>query len=527
MRSADGLSWGDRVAIAVAVAVQAVVLAGVSPLLQPAWVALLALAVGVAALPELRVRPLWLALAARLALTAGTIGFAGWWLALAAPGTEPATRIAHRPWSSATLLMLAGWWFALAAPVTVVRWWVRVRDARDAPREVAEALGLSLVATALGLSARRPESAWALLRGTAWATGLCLALGVVAVGWAWACWARRRAWTREPEGGALHAPGEGGEAPYRATRWRAPVARVARGWWVRRALHVAALAWGFALVDRGPWRPERYWPKPPEGLAVGATRPQPDAGALAAAMQAIRVGDDPCRVGPGPEAHRDFDLEVDWYGHPRRRRGTVWSSGGFYSQNVVSQGELGMQPEGGCALPEDARRWIERDDLDALWRVVDRSAALERDRQEESAHPCARGQWCSMAWQGAAEALPGHMGGGRYWIECALRPSGRFAREAQSGRIPAEAARTLFGAVEAFARDNGAFMKLAPPLEISRYGPWAPPALMVEIGGAGLFRLESPWSRSIGEALWYRLCERLPPNAGPPPEGAFTLSEGT
>ncbi len=385
------LHRGHQVVVALAVAAQAFALALVSPWLQPSWCVALAVAVGVSALPALRTREVLAALAARFALTLGALGVAG--AAIAVAYSFGWTESLYPRANPALNLAAAGFWlWALHAPLTMSRWWVATRPAQDGALEVLEPSGVSLLATAVALTAQNPALAWSTARGTAYSTGLCAALGVGLLGWSWWAQARRRAWMRRVVAGVdptwemvdaddsataepwTHAS-EGDGAPrmlrlrgegehYRAAGVRVPVARVGardeRAWWVRRGLHVVALLWACSLVHWGAWKLLHFWPEDRWGAVV-------------AALAAVRVDS--------------------------------------YDEGVVAAPEL------------------------------------------RSPVACERGRWCSLSW--AEPTVSGEDAQVHAVLLCQLQNSGWFqcqeGGERHSGRVRPAAAQALIEATERFA----------------------------------------------------------------------------
>lgn len=492
-------------AVALAVAAQCFALAHASPWLHPAWAAVLAVAMGLAALPSLRSREVLLSLAARLALTLAAAAVAGLFIGeLIDRGATPSSYPRARP--VLNVAAAACWLWALHAPLTMSRWWVRARPAQDGALEVAEPLGLSMLATAGALTAQNASRAWSLASGTAWSTGLCAALGVGLVAWAWVGQWRRRAWMRRVLAGDdatwelvdaddsatadpwTHA-GDGAGAPrmlrargdgehYRAAGVRVPVARVGardgRGWWVRRALHVAALGWGLALAHWGTWKLLHIGPRDRWNDVVDAIR-------------AVGVGRDPCVLrgegGPGGAAGlRSQGLHPSAYAE-------VSASGRVTLTPVGETERFGTW----CVPPETARRWL----------AADPSGVLAGDDPRVRTTPelpapvdCARGRWCSITW--GEPTTSGEDGQSHAVATCTLQINGWFrceeGREHRAGRVSPAAARALLEAAEAHAAS------------VRAVATEALPALFVGVGGAPLSRaLDFEGSQDLGRELRRRL----------------------
>jgi hypothetical protein len=301
--------------LALAVAAQGFALAQTCPWLHPAWTTTLALAASVATLPVVHARRFAVALAASLSLT--VVVFSMWGTAVGAlVGALEWTRADGGGWSLTRLLAAAVWWWALHVPVVVMRWRTQAMPADDAAREVVAALGASLLATA-GLLVTTSAASW-------WATVGCVALAVGALKWAW------RKHSDEDAAAARSAqPGEGRGAPYRAQRSLTP----AKMSWGRWALFWAMVAWCGAVVRWGAWR-------------LPHVGPRGQWAAVATAMRTVRVGDDPCGVGLGPEGRREFTWR---YGTSERV--TVWPSGAV--TEGIGSGDCGAhemrnQPYAAC-----------------------------------------------------------------------------------------------------------------------------------------------------------------------------------
>lgn len=510
------LPRSHQLAVAVAVAAQVFALARVSPWLHPAWCAALAVAVGASALPALRTRGVLAALLARLALTAAALALAGCaigvmvargWTASAYPRAHPGFNLAAA----------AFWLWALHAPLTMSRWWVAARPAQDGALELAEPLGASLLATAIALTAQNPELAWSTARGTAYPTGLCLALAVALLGWSWVAQARRRAWMRRVVAGAdttwelvdadasatadpwTHA-GDGAGAPrmlrvrgegehYRAAGVRVPVARVGprdeRAWWVRRGLHVVALLWGCALVNWGAWKLLHFWPKDRWGAVVDA-------------LAAVRVGVDPCVVD-GPRAERPAVRYEVALSPPSGPVDVAYAT--LTDVGVTPTGLIRTLRDGGtgrfgtwCIAPATAQAWLDGSDGGARVRRTD--ARVRSTPELLGPVECGRGRWCSLTWGEHTEQ--GDDAQVQSVSICTLQNNGWFhceeGREHHSGRVWPAAAQALIEAAERFA----ASQRVVPTNGL--------PALLVRVGGSDVSRaMEFPRSREIGRALRHRL----------------------
>ncbi len=301
--------------VAVAVALQVFAVTRVSPWFPPSWCAVLAVAVGLAWLPAPRLRSVVFALALRVALVIPALLLAGQAIeGLVARGVT--TSLYPRSSTDANLVTAALWLCAMHAPVIMTRWWVRASPAQDAALELAESLGASLTAAALALTVQNAPRAWSVALGTAWSTGVCLAVGLVLLAGALVEQARRSRWLRrvregtEPSWRLVTAEASDGVVPwthaaegdvptemlspsaagehYRSADVRVPVAgvggRTSRAWWVRRALNGVALAWAFGTMFFGMWKLMHVWPDvpavaDPEGVALrraAALSMQPD-----------------------------------------------------------------------------------------------------------------------------------------------------------------------------------------------------------------------------------------------------------
>ncbi|MDB4931207.1 MAG: hypothetical protein JWM10_3691 [Myxococcaceae bacterium] len=489
---AAGLAGWRRGALALAVAAQGLALARTSPWLSPTGAAVLAVAVGAATLPVVRGRRAWMVLAADLALTGVAFGMAG-----AVIGGL--TREGAGAWSAINLLVTAGWWWALRAPVTLARW--------RAPREVAATLGASLLATAGALVATGTTDRWSMRA--------CLALGAVAMTCAW--------WRRKSEGDAkgTRAPaGEGNEAPYRTARSQAPTYE-RRARWLGWALPVGALLWSGALVQQGARRLAHFWPR--SGWS-----------AVRSAMEAVRVEDDPCRVGAGHEGRRDFDMNTAVGGPLNGPRGTVWASGAI-SVLRPTGGDYSPPPVNTCLPAAYVQRWIahasadeasDRAELTRLVQYGEYDSAIEQ--HEALPLLCTPGHWCSMSMNGhEGVTTPGHAGGQLYQLSCTLLLNGQFRLGERRhghqrwGRVPAASARALIELVEAVASARGpvTMHSLAAIDSVpAEAGEWDhtrggdPTALVVSVGSfEDQYRVDFPQARAVGEFLWRRLCWALPP----------------
>lgn len=487
MRNAQGLSRWQHVAIGVAVAVQGAALARVSSWLHPAWSMTLAIAAAVATLAVVRARRAAVALAANLALTCGVFGLLGMAVGALQPGHAGVAG-----WSWGNLLMAAVWWWALQAPVVVARWRTKGLPEDAAARLVAEALGASLLASALVLLTTGVARV-----GLTWS---CLALAVAMLAWAW----RRRTRRRDPEGPPEHA-GEGGGAPYRGVRAQTPAGR-SRFSWGRWALFAATLGWGVALTRQGVWRFAR----------VG---PRGQWSAVARAMGALRVVDDPC----GSVARGAGSPEFTWRsgnGFPFEEI-IVWGSGAI-AWSSSGTGDCGGSLVGRCLPAETARRFIEHTrgaatpDYDELRRLV-------REPMATQPPACAAGRWCSISTEYEGDILAGHCGFPRF--ACTLRIDGLFYRGSerrefeQSGRIPATAARSLIEAVQAAASARGPLAMHSwaegDRCSTSSGAPYAygmlQPVFVVGVGPGDLrYRVDFPQSPAIEGLLWQKLCNALP-----------------
>jgi hypothetical protein len=507
------LRW-HHAAIALAVGVQALALARVSPWLHPAWCAVLAVAVGASALPVIATRTVAVALAARLAATGAALAVAG--VAIGAMVSHGWTVSLYPRAHPAFNLAAVGFWlWALHAPLTMSRWWVGARPAQDGALEVAEPLGVSLLATAVALTAQNPELAWSTTRGTAYSTGLCLALAVGLLGWSWVAQARRRAWMRRVVAGAdptwelmdadasatadpwTHS-GDGAGAPrmlrvrgdgehYRAAGVRVPVARVGpgdeRAWRVRRGLHVVALLWGCALVNWGAWKLLHFWPKDYWGAVVDA-------------MAAVRVGSDPCVVDSrrGERPTMEYEVMIS----PPTSIDVI--SDVMESVSVTPSGSVRM-PRGSdterfgtwCIAPATARRWLDEAGPRGLSRTDERVRSTP-----ELLGPvvCERGRWCSITWGEHTES--GEDAQVQAVNICTLQRNGWFhceeGREHHSGRVRPAAAQALIETTERFAASQRVVRTSSLP------------ALFVRVDGSEVSRaMEFPRSREIGRALRHRL----------------------
>jgi len=505
------LRW-HHVAIALAVGAQALALARVSPWLHPAWCVALAVAVGASALPVIATRSVVTALVARLVVTGAALAAAG--VAIGAMVSSGWTVSAYPRANPALNLAAVGLWlWALHAPLTMSRWWVRAKPAQDAALEVAEPLGVSLLATAIALTAQNPALAWSVARGTAWTTGLCLALAVGLLGWAAVAQRRRRAWMRRATAGEdtawelvdaddsatadpwTHA-GDGEGAPrmlrvrgegehYRTAGVRVPVAKVGprdgRAWWVRRGLHAVALLWGCALVNWGSWKLLHFWPQDRWGAVVDA-------------LAAVRVGPDPCVVD-GPREERPAMRYQLAMSPPAGAIDVLYDS--MSAVTVTRSGSIRMPPNGDierfgtwCIAPAIARSWI---DESQEWAHLPTSDTRVRSTPELlSPVACERGRWCSITWGEYTEQ--GEDAQVRSTIVCTLQRNGWFhcgeGRQHHSGRVHPAAAQALFEAAERFATIQHA----APTNGF--------PALFVMVGGSEVGRaMAFPRSREIGRAL--------------------------
>lgn len=269
-----GLTPWNRVAIAVSMAAQAAALASVSHRLHPAWSTTLVVAAVAATLAIVRVGRVVAALAANLALTCAVFVSLG-----TAVGAVRWGRVAVPGWSWSNLLVAALWWWALHAPVVVARWRARSMPADAAARAVAGALGASLLGSAIAL----------LSMGVpAWLKWASVAFAVGALAWAW----RTGSGAGGPGGPPEYAV-RGGSAYRRSVREEA---RRESLLWGRWALFVVEVGWGVALSGPG-------------GEAVRTRRVAGQWIAVANAMRSLRVGDDPCGVGAGPDGRRELTWE--------------------------------------------------------------------------------------------------------------------------------------------------------------------------------------------------------------------------
>lgn len=303
-------SWPLRAwqqpAVAFAVALQVFAVTRVSPWFPPPWCVALALGVGLAWLPVVRLRSVIVALAMRAALVVVGLMLAG-----AAIGELVARGVTGSLYPRASpawnLAAAALWLGALHAPVTMTRWWVRASPSQDAALELAESLGASLIATVLALTVQNAPRSWSIPLGTAWSTGACLAVGLALFVGAWIAQGLRWRWLLRVRAGSdpawhlapMEAPGSAppwthaaeGEAPsetlvprsddghYRAADLRIPAAglgpRTRRAWWVRRVLNVVAGAFAFGATFFGMSKLMHIWSEvpavvDPEGEALRA-----------------------------------------------------------------------------------------------------------------------------------------------------------------------------------------------------------------------------------------------------------------
>lgn len=504
MTNAEELTRRQLLALRAAALLHGAALLWVSPWLHPLECA--ALVIGVAALPEIRWSSPTRTLAVRVG---GALSVAAIAAALSARASIGAPQV---------LFDLTAFAFVAAthAPAWIVRHSPRASLATSAP-EQAEVIGASMVATALALSSANP---WR----TAWTTGLCAAVGIAAVAWAWRRWVQQRAWRlpahEQPPPGVL--PVSSTEAPYRASGLRTSVARADGAWWRRRLLVPATALLTFAVVYGGAG-------------SVLALRPERERGQVTRAMRAVMLGDDPCQVGALRGGRRDFGDPADPRTSVRGRHGSVWSSGAFYLVEARNWSPDEVPMHGGCASAELAQRWIEHRDRDEqrdreLLGIIIEPQLNDPDYRVERPPPCPPRRWCSIAWQGQMEGGHGDGDYGRRWDACTLRIDGRFQLGEvyeRWGRIPAARARALIEAIERVAGVRGWSRLTSRPSEsMTERGDLQPPEFLVNIGGVGLRRVEFPHARAIGEALSRQLCERLPPQADPLPDTHIVLPDG-
>ena len=488
-----GLDGSHRVALALLVAAQGLALAQACPWLDPAWTTTLALAASVATLPVVRARHVWTALAASLALTivafcvlgtvVGALVGATWW-----------GRADGGAWALTRLLAAAVWWWALHAPVVAMRWRTQAMLSDDAAREVVASMGSALLAT-MGLLVTTSAA-------PLWATAVCLALAVGTLKWSWR--------GSSPEGSAGDPPthaGEGSGAPFRAVRSPTPERKL---WWRQWALFAAMVGWGGALMHQGAWR-----------FPHAGQRGRWDS--VVTALQAVRVGDDPCGVGPGEEGRREFTWNTG-----EHESLTLWASGAVAWGR--GGGDCGGSVTGRC-IPVATARGVLARASDARAAGYAEVARLARTPWERRPLACGGGRWVSIS-PAHDETNGGHCGNRR--LSCELRLNGELHRSdgygdgIQTGLIPATNARSLIEAVEAAALARG-------PLVMH---PWTgddaststsdllPPVLVVGVGpGDVRYRVDFPQAPVIDALFGQRLCNALPNQEDVSPAALVQLSD--
>lgn len=471
--------WHDA-ALSLVVATQVFAVAHASPWLPLRWSVAASLAVALAAAHPLQTRAVGLSLLLRCVAYGAALSLVG--ALLRAPPLYPRAEPAANALAAAFVL------FAAQAPLMMSRWWVRAHPSQDAALELAEPAGWSLVATAVAFTALNRAWAWSFELGTAWSTGACAALGVVALSWSWASQRMRRAWMRrvlaerdpawqviaagEPASAPpwTHAETEGSltlrltrrapEAHYRdAADGAVPVAKMgprdARAWWIRRGLHVASAAWVGTLMLMGA----------AALLHITSALPPPSSDPEREVMRLLTTGlvaaPSPCALrerGAPSMRHRVFEFDADG-------RAEIWSSGRLLLSHESTRASGAARSSRRhwfaerCVSPGVASVWLDhpRPSLMVARQAIHSLRASPREEAPVAAGRavCLPGRWCSLGWRDALDAGSSAAG---YGVELDAR--GRFTcfngeNETSAGMVPSHDAEALLRAVKQLAELRG------------------------------------------------------------------------